>query len=302
MPPVAKVPPSLAVAPFRGADAVAAGLLTRRQLAGRAWTRLYRDVYVHADVPLDHRVWCEAAALLLPKGGVISGLSALHLWGVRALDPPERVAVLIGEDDRIVPQSHLVVRRGSVPDRDVTRILGLPVTTPERTAFDLLRYLPRVDAAVCLDALLHQRKVSLSRLTDDVATRRRWPGCRQAEALLAYAEPLAESPMETRLRLLIVDAGLPCPVAQFKIMKGRRFVARVDLAYPEYRIAIEYDGDHHRDRTTHRFDLERQNELHVLGWTVLRFHADDVLRRPAETVAKIRVVLRRACAPVPGPR
>ncbi|MEV0273909.1 DUF559 domain-containing protein [Hamadaea sp. NPDC050747] len=296
MPRAAKIPPSLAVAPFRAADAIEAGLLTRRQLSGRTWARLLPGVYAYAEIPLDHRVWCEAAALVLPKGGAIGGLSALHLWGVRGLDPPPLVTVLIGEDDRVAPHPQLVVKRGAVPMRDVTSVLGLPVTTPERTAFDLARLLPRTDALVCLDALLHQHKVSLSRLADDFSARHRWPGRRRADGLLGLAEPLAESPMETRLRLLIADAGLPRPVAQFKIMNGKRFVARVDLAYPKSRIAIEYDGDHHRDRVTHRFDMERQNDLHVLGWTVLRFHADDVLRRPAETVAKIRAVLRKAGA------
>jgi very-short-patch-repair endonuclease len=105
------------------------------------------------------------------------------------------------------------------------------VTVPERTAFDLARLLPRVDAVISLDALLKQRKA---------------------------------------------------------------YLPSVDYAYPEYKIAIEYDGDHHRDRATFRFDMERQNELHVLGWTVLRFNADDVLRRPEQTAAMIRVVLRQA--------
>jgi len=288
-----RIPPSLAVAPFRGTEAIAAGLLTRRQLEGRTWLRLYPDVYMHAEVSLDHRVWCEAAALLLPKGGAIGGLSALWMWGVAPLGEPDRVTVVLPEDMRLRRHSRLEVRRGAVSPDDVTGILGLRVTTPERTAFDLARRLPRVGAIVCLDAMLKKGKVRLDRLAADFASRHRWPGRRRAEAALNDVEPLAESPMETRLRLLAVDAGLPRPVAQYKIMNGKRFVARVDYAYPEYKIALEYDGDHHRERVTHRFDMERQNELHVMGWIVLRFHADDVLRRPEHVVAQIRAVLRR---------
>lgn len=67
--------------------------------------------------------------------------------------------------------------------------------------------------------------------------------------------------------------------------------------HPDHLIALEYDGDHHRERLTHRFDMERQNELVALGWTVLRFNADGVLRRPEQTVALIRGALRKAGHP-----
>src|SRR5262249_13010237 len=144
------------------------------------------------------------------------------------------------------------------------------------------------------DALLKQRKVYADRLASYFASHRGLPGRSLAEAALVSAEPLAESPMETRLRLVAVDSGLPRPLPQHKIMRGKQFVARVDYAYPQYKIALEYDGDHHRDKTTFRFDMERQNELHVMGWTVLRFNADDVLLRPEQTAALIRTVLRRA--------
>jgi len=296
MPRIARVPRPLTVAPFRGSDAIRAGLLTHRQLSGRTWTRLFPDVYVLAELPMDHRVRCEAAALLLPKGGAIGGLSALWLWGVTPLGEPAEVMAMVPAEHRSRRHAGLAVRRGPLPADEVTEILGLPVTTPERTAFDLARLLPRTEAVICLDALLNRRKVFRDRLGAFFDAHPGWPGRPAADRALSLAEPLAESPMETRLRLLIVDAGLPLPVAQYKIVNGRRFVARVDYAYPEYRIALEYDGDHHREQVTHRFDMERQNELHVMGWTVLRFHADDVLRRPQETVAKIRAVLRRAGA------
>lgn len=264
-------------------------------MRGKTWRRLFRGVYVHADIPLDHRVWCDAAALLLPEGGAIAEGSAAFLWGCPA--PPE-VSVVIPTSATLRPQENLLVRRSTVDPKDVTDALGLPVTTALRTAFDLARFLPRVEAVIALDTLLHKKQVFPDKLHAYLASRGRWPGVAQARKHMGEADPLAESPMETRLRLLLADAGLPPPVAQHKIYRkvnGRpKFVARVDFAYPDLLIAIEYDGDHHRERTTHRFDQERQNELHVMGWTVLRFHADDVLRRPGELVAKVRAVLRRA--------
>jgi hypothetical protein len=294
MPPVARIPPALAIAPFNGQEAVRAGLLTERQLRGSAWVRLFPNIYVSAEAPLDHRVWCEAAILRLPHGTAVAGSSAAHLWGLKGIGPPDRVSVLVPPDCRVRPDPRLRIRRSGSSSMDVTEIFGIPLTTPERTAFDLARLLPRTDAVVFLDALLKQHKVSLDRLTAYLAAHSGWPGLPAAYTALSLTEPLAESPMETRLRLLALDAGLPKPIAQYKIMRGRRFVARVDYAYPDYKIALEYDGDHHRDKATFRFDMERQNELHVMGWTVLRFNADDVLQRPEHTATLIRTVLTKA--------
>ena len=94
--------------------------------------------------------------------------------------------------------------------------------------------------------------------------------------------------METRARLTLVDAGLPRPVAQFEVRDpGGRLVGRVDLAYPDHLIAIEYEGDHHRDRATFRRDIARINALQDLGWPVVRVTADDILLFPAQFVRRI---------------
>ncbi|NUT35344.1 MAG: DUF559 domain-containing protein [Hamadaea sp.] len=291
------VPSSLTVTPFRGGEAVRAGLLTKGQLRGATWVRLLPDIYLYAEIPVDHRVMCEAAMMLLPPGAAIGGTSAAWLWGARPLGEPRQVTALVPRTCRMRDHPPIRIRRGPLAPKDITTVLGLAVSTPERTAFDIARLLPRTEAAVHLDTMLKKRKVRLDRLTSYVADHPGWPGRPRADEVLTLVEPLAESPMETLLRLLIVDAGLPRPVAQYAVMRGKRFVARLDYAYPDYRIALEYDGDHHRDRVTHRFDMERQNELHVMGWTVLRFNADDVLRRPAQTAALIRAVLRRAGHP-----
>jgi very-short-patch-repair endonuclease len=81
-------------------------------------------------------------------------------------------------------------------------------------------------------------------------------------------------------------------VVQFDVRDAAgRFVARVDLAYPQHRLAIEYDGDHHRGRASFRRDAARLNALRMCGWTVLRFTADDVLRHPSRVVAQVRALL-----------
>ena len=89
--------------------------------------------------------------------------------------------------------------------------------------------------------------------------------------------------------MLIIEAGLPAPVAQVRVRDERGFeVARVDLAYPAAKIAIEYEGDHHRtSKTQWRRDIARIRRLHALGWVVLRVTADD-LERPADLLLQLR--------------
>ncbi|HXM58066.1 MAG TPA: DUF559 domain-containing protein [Candidatus Dormibacteraeota bacterium] len=92
--------------------------------------------------------------------------------------------------------------------------------------------------------------------------------------------------METRLRLLLVNAGLPRPQAQAEVRDERgAFIARVDLYYPEQRLAIEYDGANHRDRLV--ADDRRQNRLLAAGYRLLRFTAPDVETRPDVVVADV---------------
>jgi len=296
MPGSAHVPPQLRFRPFRGSRAVAAGLLTKRMLHGSAWRRLLPDVYLHAAAAAqaDHGTWCEAAALLLPPGAAIGGLSAAYLWGVNLLPGTAvPVTLVVPPPLRLREHAGLAVWRSPLRPREVTRFAGLPVTTGLRTAFDLGRRPPRLDAVVAVDALAHRRVVRLPLLTRLCADRAGWPGVPLLREVASLAEPLTESPMETRLRLLLCDAGLPRPVAQHEVSdRLGRFVARIDLAYRQWRIGIEYEGDHHRERAHYQQDVARFNALRDLGWLVLRFTADDVLRQPARTIGHVAAAIR----------
>jgi hypothetical protein len=306
------VPARLRDAPFRGSAAIQAGLLTRAQLAGRSWCRLYPDIYLRNGVPLDHFIWCEAAALLLPRGAAIAGRSAAYLWqasGLTAGDRPGKadrptkadqpikanqpikadqpVEVAVPSTISMRPHADLRLSRTSLDAGDVIRFGAIPVTTPVRTAFDLARRPGLIDAVVAVDALLTKRLVTLAGLADYAAERAGWPGTRQMPRVLSLAVPGAESPMETRLLLLLVLAGLPAPAVQYRVSGYR-----LDLAYPEVRLGVEYDGDHHRGRDQFRHDVARLNRLRLLGWTVLRFTANDVLRNPQRMVDQVRRALR----------
>jgi very-short-patch-repair endonuclease len=275
--------------PFRGSLAVHNGLLTRDQLTGPTWRRLFRDVYLYAGAVLDHRAWCRAAALLLPPGGAIAGRSAAYLYFADVLPRGEApVEVAVPRSATLRPRPGLRVRRAKLPPDDVGRVSGLPVTTRTRTAFDLAREPDLTDAVIGVDALLNTGHLSLPALIRYAEERRGWTGAERARRVLGLAVPGAESPMETRLRLILRLAGLPSPAVQYPV---RAAGARLDLAYPQIKLAIEYDGDHHRERGQFQRDVARLNRLRLLGWTVLRFTADDVLRHPDRVVEQVKAAL-----------
>jgi hypothetical protein len=289
----ARVPRQLSFLPFRASAALAEGPLTRSMLRGTTWRRLLPDVFVSAETPLDHRLWCDAVALVLPEGAAIATLSAAYLWGVDLLPPDAPVEVAVPPDRRMRPHPRIAVVRSPLSLDDIVHLTGIPVTTPVRTAFDLGRRPPREKAVVAVDALLRRRVVKPEPLDAYAREHAGWPGAPLLREVCSLAEPLTESPMETRLRLVIVDGGLPRPVAQHAIVDARgRFVARSDLAYPEAMIAIEYEGDHHRERATFQRDIARFNVLRAMGWLVLRFTAEDVLRNPGRVVAQVEAALR----------
>ena len=121
-------------------------------------------------------------------------------------------------------------------------------------------------------------------------THKRFPGNVRLRRALELAEPATESPMETRLRLLLVLAGLPRPQVQVPLHDDKgHFIGRPDLYYPTQRLAVEYDGATHRETMT--ADHRRQNRLLNAGYRLLRFTAADVLSTPDSVVRLVRQAL-----------
>lgn len=292
MPPRPCVPVLLTKAPFRGSAAIAGGRLTAGMLRGRSWRRLLPDVYAHQELELDHRAWCAAVGLVLPAGAAIGGLSAAYLFGVDQLGPGAPVSLVAPRRGGAHRTDRIAVHWTVLDDADVTSVDGLPVTTPERTAFDLGRRLHRPAGLAVLDAMLRRQVLRLDEVADLARRRHWWPGVPRLHEILRLADPRAESPMETRLRLLLHDAGLLGAQPQFEVHDAHgRLLGRVDLAWPTARLAVEYEGDHHREQDQFRRDISRVNALRTAGWTVLRLTADDVLRRPQNTVALVAAEL-----------
>jgi len=140
---------------------------------------------------------------------------------------------------------------------------------------------------VVADALAHAGLITPGAFTAYVRSHRKLRGVRQADAVCALIEPLSESPMESRLRVLLVNSGFEAPVAQYVVRNGRGdFVARADLAYPEQRIIVEYDGAHHWDQR--REDDRRRDAMRALGWTVLVASRSDYYDHPQAFIAQLR--------------
>lgn len=153
-----------------------------------------------------------------------------------------------------------------------------------------------MEAVVIADAALHKRLTRIEHLKSWTESNRRRHGIRSLRRVISLAEPAAESPMESRLRTLLVQSRLPRPRAQVDIYDSSGgFAGRIDLYYPEHRLGIEYDGAIHRD--SRAGDNRRQNKLLAAGVTLLRFSGADVLGTPDAVVNQVRSFLRRHVAP-----
>lgn len=147
-----------------------------------------------------------------------------------------------------------------------------------------------MEAVVIADEALHKERLSLDQLllwTDSHVGRR---GMKNLRRVLTLVEPATESPMESRLRMVLVLGGLPRPKAQISIHdRWGEFVGRPDLYYETEKLGIEYDGAVHRETLAE--DDRRQNKLLNAGVRLLRFTAADVMRNPDWVVAQVRSML-----------
>jgi very-short-patch-repair endonuclease len=285
-------PSALAGRVFRGSRVVADGILTRKQLRSSAWVRLRQDVYADVALPITHRVLTSAVGLVLPEGAGFGGRSAAGLWGVTDLAGPEDpVEVLLPAGTRW-NAGNGVRCRSLLPAQQLVQAGRWRATSPVDTAVDILRFVRRDESVVVLDHLVHAGMVALEDVRGAVREIPPCFGAVRAREAAARADGLAESQQETRLRLLMLDAGLPLPVAQFRVRDDQGFVARVDFAFPELRLAIEYDGLWHAERAAFMADRRRLDRLTAAGWTVLHVTAED-MRHPARLVVRIRAAISR---------
>ena len=273
------------------------GVSRARLVGGLEFVRVVPGAYLEACWAEDHLSRCAAVAHAAP-GGLLSHWSALSAHGlpVPAGQDVHLTVPLAGPRPR---WPGVVAHRSAVLHPHAAG--GLPVTGAVRAWCDAAATVdrgrppgrsPRPDLADLVaagDALL-ARRPGMSTDVGNLLTLR--PACRGVVVVrraLSMLDPRSESAQESRLRVVLVLGGLPVPAVQHEVRDDQgRFVARVDLAYVQARVAVEYDGDHHRDRAQWRRDLGRRERLEAMGWRVVVVVAADLRGAPQAVVARVR--------------
>ena len=281
--------------PFLGQAAVRRGEVTARRLQ-KDYRAIYQNVYVPKRTPVTALTRARAAWLWARSDGVLVGLSAAAVHGTKWIEPDRPAEV--NRLDRHSP-SGLVVRSDRLVPADLCVIDGMTLTTPERTAFDLGRKLRGDNAVIYVDALTHATGLDAA---DVVAIADRQPGIRGVRQLRSVVQRMhggAESPQETRLRLALVDAGLPVPETQIEFRDRNGVVrVRVDMGWRQWKVAVEYDGvQHWSDRRQRSWDIDRIALLEASGWVVVRVSAE-LLSRPDVVIRRVREKLKAAGCPM----
>jgi uncharacterized protein DUF559 len=257
---VAFVPLELKRRPFSLAEARDAGV-SDDALRGKTWRRLGPELYCWARWP--DETWQVLRALQSRSRLIFSGRTAAWLYGIDV--DPKPVEVVVPPASGVRSRPGLEVHRSQL--LEFVTVRGLRATTVARTFRDLKRRLTAIEHLVMADQAL---RLGLGRFDP-------------------WAEP-AESPMETRLRWILLQAGMPRPEVQTNLHDTNgRFVGRADLYYPRARLVIEFDGMNHRDRLVE--DDRRQNALVNAGFRLLRFTTADLNQRPDAIVALVRRAL-----------
>jgi len=203
--------------------------------------------------------------------------------------PDDPVECTVPTTCRSRPLPGLRLTRRALPAERTLSRRGVRTTDALRTALDLATIRPLDDAVIALDRFLGPGLVFVDQVREaaDALTGR---DCRRVREVASLADGRAGSPQETRLRLLLRRSGLPMPVPQFSVRDGTRFVGRVDFAWPEHRIALEYEGAWHDESQNVERDRRRLNGLSAAGWLVIFVTAAD-LRDPARLLARLRAAL-----------
>ena len=275
---------------FLGSHAVAEGWVTRRQLQSGLYRRLLHNVYADPSLPADHRLHARGAALLMPSDGVLGGRSAAAWLGAPFAAATDPVVVLVPPETAWRGPRGVRVHRTEVGPDDVLVVDDVRITTPLRTAWDTATLESVPTAVGLLDGMARAGRL------DPVAFRRlaaehrgRW-GSQRVSVVAPLVDGRSESPPESWVRVAVVRAGLPAPVPQFVVLEGGVFLGRVDLAWPDARLIVEYEGAYHFDGVQILRDDERHRRLIAAGWRVIRLSSAD-LRDLRTVVARIAEAL-----------
>jgi hypothetical protein len=284
-------------APFIGSEAMASGRLTRHQLRRRC-VAVHPDVYVQVGAQLTATSRAAAAWLWTGRRGVLAGRSAAALHGAKWVSDDAHAQLLHRNRRR---PSGIDTWSDRYEDDEVQTIRGMPVTTPARTALDLACRLPLDDAVVAIDALARATKLKMADVDLLVERYRGRRAIRQARVALDLVDAGAESPQESRLRLLYIRAGFPRPETQIPVYdEYGQLVAVLDMGWRDVMVGADYEGEHHRlSRQRFNSDIRRHDAVTEMGWADVRVTVEDT---DAVIVDRTRRAFEKHGAPNVPPR
>lgn len=286
--------------PFTWAQGLAAGLRPA-EMRTKDFRQVTRGVYMRARAPERPFERVEAALLVHAHA---AGAYASHTSAARVyrLPVPERLTdehvSVFRREDRRRPRG--VCPHLAPESAQVIVIAGIAVSAPAQLFLELAGLLNLVELVVVGDALVKQRRILPEGLVAAAAAYS-GRGAALARRAASFVRQGVDSPMETRLRMLIVLAGLPEPTVDFRIYDDRgRLRYRLDLSYPDLKLAVEYDGRQHaHDPVQWTGDVARDSWFDRERWYKIRVLSGGVYRTPEQTLCEVRDALKERGARVP---
>lgn len=301
MPRRVELPPTLRSTPFSVADAKALGITRVRLLSADLW-RPFHGVRSTSEV-VSHLDRCIAYAQRMRTGNAFGYLTAAMLW-----DAPLPLATAVPSVNVVAPVPRrapegtgVTGHRAVLGSSEVVERYGVPVTSAARTWCDLAEVLDVVDLVAVGEWMITGNPYAeiLPVTTRDdlmvaVASRTGSRGTPVRRRAIALVREGALSRPETLLRLLLEGCGIPPPLINVHISDDRgSFLAMPDLCWPEFRLAVEYEGRHHAETAQFRRDIKRIEKLVDHEWLVVKISALDLFDDPDEAVARVARRLAR---------
>lgn len=276
--------------PFTRADARAQGI-TEKALRGPAYQCLFYDVYVAANVPVTPVLRAQAALRVTPPGAHASHFTAAEIW--RACPPEQALTHVTVPRDTVRPRRRGIRAHQNGLPVDVVSRYGVRLSSPAQTFLDLAADASLVDLVVVGDSLVREAGIRpgiLVRAADQWAG----DGARLARRAARLVRKGVDSAMESRLRMLIVLAGLPEPDVNVILEKSDgSWKMRFDLCYPRLKLIVEYDGRQHaEDDDQWGHDIDRREELDRLGWRIIVVRSKGIYVEPERTLHRVLEALR----------
>ena len=278
--------------PFMGSEALQARTIPERTMRS-LYTAVYPDVYIPRGVELTAAQRARAGWLWSRRRGVVAGQSAAALLGARWVDSSAPVELI---HDNRRPPGQVVVHSDTLLSGETVSVDGISVTSPARTAFDIGRRSRPWTVVPQLDALANATDVKHVDVEVVAMQHRGARGLRRLRHVLPLVDGGAESPQESRTRLVLLEACLPRPQTQIRVFnKYGDFVARIDMGWEHWRVGVEFDGAQHwTDTRQRRRDIDRLVELADCGWVIIRVSSDMLHHMQGTLVVRVVSALRAA--------